>query len=235
MGSRRIKRYNFVHCPSCFKYLVVMRFSLAFSLFLTVITRSEAQRVCGNYCGPAWCDGKHLKEDYCDDSVKPTGPADACCRLHDFCCGHQNDTSSCNRMIIACLAKVDKADTTCTRPSPPVPVVGNILPPVIVPPSVIEGAMSIAADWCCSHPCKAHSAAASQMDLLVIKEDAIKTDLSEKEREVASSVSTRWEVLALAGCAAATLALAMASIARRRQDNSADYVSLLDGADCPAA
>ena len=24
-------------------------------------------RVCGNYCGPGWCDGKYILEENCDD------------------------------------------------------------------------------------------------------------------------------------------------------------------------
>mmetsp|Transcript_80039 Transcript_80039/g.222658 ORF Transcript_80039/g.222658 Transcript_80039/m.222658 type:complete len:145 (+) Transcript_80039:73-507(+) len=111
-------------------------------------TRPEGSfHVCGNYCGPGWCDGTWLEEANCDDSVAPethadTGAscADVCCRDHDKCCGH-GDRSTCNRMIVECLSACDKMSLTCTLDGVPVPAGG------------IEAAMDIVEDWCCGSPC----------------------------------------------------------------------------------
>ena len=71
-------------------------------------------RICGNYCGPNWCNAQVLDEAKCDDSVpvethSVTGPscADSCCKMHDKCCGH-GERSTCNKAIVDCLGKCDK-------------------------------------------------------------------------------------------------------------------------------
>jgi hypothetical protein len=103
--------------------------------------------VCGNYCGPGWCNGEWLAEQDCDDSVEPetwsaTGPscADSCCRQHDRCCGHE-DRHSCNTDIVNCLAACDAASVTCTDDGVPVPAGG------------IELAMGLVESWCCGSEC----------------------------------------------------------------------------------
>merc|ERR1719277_1539260 len=73
-------------------------------------------QVCGNYCGFNWCNGKILNEGKCDMSSPPSSQTDACCRLHDFCCG-QNNTTPCNLMFLDCLSKLSAADLACTRPA----------------------------------------------------------------------------------------------------------------------
>ena len=73
-----------------------------------------AFRLCGNYCGPGWCDAKFIKEGECDDSVAPAAScADKCCRDHDKCCGHDNDQSGCNKRIVDCLNHCDRNDHSC--------------------------------------------------------------------------------------------------------------------------
>eukprot|EP00467_Chlorarachnion_reptans_P024579 CAMPEP_0114507988 /NCGR_PEP_ID=MMETSP0109-20121206/12333_1 /TAXON_ID=29199 /ORGANISM="Chlorarachnion reptans, Strain CCCM449" /LENGTH=141 /DNA_ID=CAMNT_0001686837 /DNA_START=100 /DNA_END=525 /DNA_ORIENTATION=+ len=118
-------------------------------LGLVAVQKVEAAfRVCGNYCGPGWCNGKWLAEADCDDSVAPetwslTGPscADSCCKMHDECCGHGSDRSVCNTKIVDCLGKCNKASVTCTLDGVPVPAGG------------IEAAMDIVEGWCCGAPC----------------------------------------------------------------------------------
>ena len=50
-------------------------------------------RVCGNYCGPGWCNGKMQSESNCDRKKEVekwpgmgTSCPDKCCRTHDGCC-----------------------------------------------------------------------------------------------------------------------------------------------------
>eukprot|EP00040_Diaphanoeca_grandis_P021590 m.115177 g.115177 ORF g.115177 m.115177 type:complete len:139 (-) comp28403_c1_seq1:512-928(-) len=127
----------------------------AFRLFAAVAIMSmlasveAAFHVCGNYCGPGWCNGGWTPEEDCDDHVAPetwssTGPscADVCCKAHDNCCGHEPPYSSCNTQIVDCLSKCDVASVTCTIDGVPVPAGG------------IEAAMDIVEDWCCGSPCK---------------------------------------------------------------------------------
>lgn len=61
--------------------------------------------ICGNYCGPDWCNAQVLPESACDTSVEPDPQvyhADTCCRSHDACCGH-GDRHTCNDALIACI------------------------------------------------------------------------------------------------------------------------------------
>ena len=107
----------------------------------------NAFHVCGNYCGPGYCNGKYLDETKCDGSVKPevshgnTSCADACCHMHDHCCGHEPPFKTCNKRIVDCLAKCSHLDTSCHLHGIPVPAGG------------VEVAMDIVEDWCCGSPC----------------------------------------------------------------------------------
>ena len=78
--------------------------------------------VCGNYCGPGWCGSACVAEgSSCDFTVDPQEGSctDACCQLHDRCCGcvvgtganatvaqggDNCDKSACNAALAACLA-----------------------------------------------------------------------------------------------------------------------------------
>jgi len=107
-----------------------------------------AFHVCGNYCGPGWCNGQWLGETDCDDSSpvetwSATGQscADLCCKAHDTCCGHEPPYRDCNKKIVACLSACNPASLTCTLDDVPVPAGG------------IEAAMDIVEDWCCGSPC----------------------------------------------------------------------------------
>jgi hypothetical protein len=59
----------------------------------------------GNYCGPGYCGGQNVQEQSgrCRWSVRPIDSLDACCKLHDQCCGSSRTRGkSCNRQILAC-------------------------------------------------------------------------------------------------------------------------------------
>ena len=88
--------------------------------------------VCGNYCGPGWCNGQWLHEENCDDSIAPetwtlSGPscADQCCQAHDRCCGTSHGPwQDCNRQIVDCLGRCNPLSATCTLDGVPVPAGG---------------------------------------------------------------------------------------------------------------
>ena len=101
-------------------------FFYLFILFLGV--SSEKFKVCGNYCGPGWCNGMWLKENKCNYTIPVeshflTGQScpDTCCRINDTCCGTMLDTSECNKEIVKCLKKCGNYDMSCTYGYFPVP------------------------------------------------------------------------------------------------------------------
>ena len=105
-------------------------------------------RVCGNYCGPGWCNNSYISEHICDDSVEPESGVfsgyscgDQCCRTHDICCGHGSNTSQCNSVIIECLHNCHDEDPSCTLDSDPIFV------------EAIKETMEIIEDWCSGEPC----------------------------------------------------------------------------------
>ena len=119
--------------------------------------------VCGNFCGPGWCNGgwhsewnadaTHCGPHYTAPEVSPFSGkpacADVCCRAHDMCCApggdnppkSMNKTRHCNRQIVECLNKCSGLDVSCTH--------GGIG----VPADVVWAAMNLVEDWCCGHPC----------------------------------------------------------------------------------
>mmetsp|Transcript_7539 Transcript_7539/g.19120 ORF Transcript_7539/g.19120 Transcript_7539/m.19120 type:complete len:167 (-) Transcript_7539:98-598(-) len=114
-------------------------------------SHAGALKVCGNYCGPGWCDGKFLPEDQCDEKVAPetspfSGPScsDSCCRDHDVCCGAGPGHSkvSCNSDFVECLKHCGDLDMSCMNGYIPVPA------------GAIEKTMGVIEDWCCGEPCK---------------------------------------------------------------------------------
>lgn len=105
--------------------------------------------VCGNYCGPDYCNGEYISESKCDEHVQPeswkhTGPscADSCCQIHDRCCRGDTNMTNCNREIVKCLRECNPFSLTCTRDG--VPFISGL----------IEVAMNIVEDWCCGEPCQ---------------------------------------------------------------------------------
>jgi hypothetical protein len=62
-------------------------------------------KIYGNFCGPQYCGGiKKLKaENNCDYSVEPIDELDACCKVHDQCCGDISTRgTNCNKEILNC-------------------------------------------------------------------------------------------------------------------------------------
>jgi hypothetical protein len=60
----------------------------------------------GNYCGGAYCGGRHVEEQsgQCNYNVKPKDKTDQCCLEHDKCCGTKSTRSvACNRNFLHCL------------------------------------------------------------------------------------------------------------------------------------
>ena len=104
-------------------------------------------RVCGNYCGPGWCNGKMQSESNCDRKKEVekwpgmgTSCPDKCCRTHDGCCTKKK-IKNCNKSLINCLEKCGKNTISCTNYGIPVPA------------GEIQLGMEIAEDWCCNGPC----------------------------------------------------------------------------------
>ena len=63
---------------------------------------SDSYHICGNYCGPGWCNGDWIDEADCDTSEPTDGSCvDECCRQHDQCCG-SSDSSWCNQQLTSC-------------------------------------------------------------------------------------------------------------------------------------
>lgn len=74
-------------------------------VFVILFATGGGLRICGNYCGPDWCNGQVLSEQLCDTTMPPDDSvfiADTCCKQHDACCGH-GDRRTCNDALIACL------------------------------------------------------------------------------------------------------------------------------------
>lgn len=66
---------------------------------------SNSLKICGEYCGENWCNGKDIPESECDTSVSPNKEVfktDECCMHHDKCCGH-GDRKTCNDILINCI------------------------------------------------------------------------------------------------------------------------------------
>jgi len=105
-------------------------------------------QVCGNYCGPHWCNGQDIGEGACDETSEPTSPADACCLHHDKCCGQESNQSSCNRLLVKCLSALQDDDLSCERPP-----LWPFAPPMTVSPPLIKAGMTLVQDWCCGQPC----------------------------------------------------------------------------------
>lgn len=77
----------------------------SFFLFF-MLWNCAALRICGNYCGPGWCNGRAIPEEECDTSIAPLGDVyevDACCREHDNCCGF-GARRQCNSRLVTCIA-----------------------------------------------------------------------------------------------------------------------------------
>ena len=73
--------------------------------FIGCVIAARALRICGNYCGPTWCNGEVIDEHKCTAVVEPDPDvyaADTCCMHHDMCCGY-GDRHTCNRLLVECI------------------------------------------------------------------------------------------------------------------------------------
>jgi len=132
----------------------VLSFGLATSL-----------KICGNFCGPNWCNGQDLSEcsdiegstcnkqpSDCPETTETDGScADGCCKAHDACCG--GDRTSCNQAIIACLKACPSGPF-----SPGQVCMDGVLP---VPVDSILLGMELDPYGCCGHSCDAGNATVS--------------------------------------------------------------------------
>ena len=76
-------------------------------ILLLLLSTAASLKICGNYCGPGWCDGMAIDEKDCLAKLEPDPEyllADSCCKAHDICCGHGN-RSVCNDELIKCIFK----------------------------------------------------------------------------------------------------------------------------------
>ena len=101
------------------KLSVNILYSILF--YFLFIPQFRSIRICGNYCGPGWCNGLPLDEALCDTSVDPDPSvfhADRCCKSHDHCCGPGN-RSTCNTLLANCIVSSagDHRDTIETDAS----------------------------------------------------------------------------------------------------------------------
>lgn len=119
--------------------------------------------VCGNYCGPTWCDADATPEcaavsgSACTPSNRSCteqGPtdgscADSCCRAHDACCG-SSDRRPCNKQILACLEScLSDEGPSCMHGVMPVPV------------AVVIAGMELDPYACCGTSCDEGAARAA--------------------------------------------------------------------------
>lgn len=92
-----------------------------------IAAATEVNRVCGNFCGPGWCNNGYTAEADCSNALAGASEsgscADRCCQLHDYCCyqgaNREIDSSQygmCNQQVVSCLRDCDVSydDGTCT-------------------------------------------------------------------------------------------------------------------------
>uniref|UniRef100_A0A7S1AIF1 Phospholipase A2 n=1 Tax=Noctiluca scintillans TaxID=2966 RepID=A0A7S1AIF1_NOCSC len=141
---------------------------LRFFLFTCWAPLLESLKLCGNFCGPDWCNGRATPEcqtvngsscsrraDDCDETNVTDGScADGCCQMHDACCGSM-DRARCNRAIITCLEGCMSG-----------PVCLNGYLPVYA--DVVLTAMELDPYGCCGTSCDLDSAVRSEKSSLRI-------------------------------------------------------------------
>ena len=74
-------------------------------------------KLCGNFCGPSYCNGIHFSEQICvkQPLINSMDPIDECCKRHDECCGNQlTRTSECNKHIEQCLFNRTNSGIGCS-------------------------------------------------------------------------------------------------------------------------
>ena len=129
-------------------------------IFLTIVlthTQTLGFAICGNFCGPNWCDAEISSEcsktddevclkqpNDCDEWAITDGScADACCKVHDSCCGSYQ-RHVCNDDFIGCLDNCEyDSNNKCRGQSTGIPV----------HPNVIKSLMRLNPYGCCGSSC----------------------------------------------------------------------------------
>ena len=74
-------------------------------------------KIYGNYCGPNYCGGQKFKGaegPKCQWGVQAKDSLDACCKLHDQCCGSPDTRSTqCNKEILSCVKNAKCKGANC--------------------------------------------------------------------------------------------------------------------------
>ena len=79
------------------------------------VVATNGFKVYGNYCGPNYCGGQLFQGaegPNCRWGVMPKDSLDACCKVHDQCCGLNRGTG-CNREILSCINQVKCEGAQC--------------------------------------------------------------------------------------------------------------------------
>ena len=136
-------------------FLKMDAFSRIAVLIMLAGTSGAALHICGNFCGPDWCDASSIEEcsswehgscqkssTDCNETGTTDGScADACCKVHDSCCG-SSDRRTCNNNVINCLKVCEQtAGPHCYHGIVPVPV------------AVVLTAMELDPYSCCGTTC----------------------------------------------------------------------------------
>ena len=81
-------------------------FTFLMVLFVNCPRPLNSFKLCGNFCGPNYCNGNYISEELCvkQTLINSTDPIDECCKKHDECCGNTlTRTNECNKHIERCL------------------------------------------------------------------------------------------------------------------------------------
>ena len=130
-------------------------------------------RVCGNYCGPGWCNGKWLDEGLCDESAPPesthpesthpesthpesTHPESTHPEFNnneyscsDYCCKKHDNCCGQNKSLqLSCNTQIVNCLSKCNKFS--LTCTNRGIP---IPAGIIKYSMSIIENWCCGTRC----------------------------------------------------------------------------------
>ena len=81
------------------------------------LPKVKGVKIYGNYCGPNYCGGQNFKGaegPNCKWGVQAKDSLDACCKLHDQCCGSPDTRSiNCNKEILSCVKNTKCVGAGC--------------------------------------------------------------------------------------------------------------------------
>ena len=83
----------------------------------SVAPKVNGIKIYGNYCGPNYCGGQKFKGaegPKCQWGVQAKNSLDACCKIHDHCCGFSDTRNKqCNKEILSCVKNAKCSDVGC--------------------------------------------------------------------------------------------------------------------------